>query len=150
MVAIVDDDDFKMLSEFSWCSVKRKHTSYVFRTDKITGKQVQMHRQLMNPERGLFVDHINGNALDNRRSNLRVVNCSQNQMNKAKVKNRSSQFKGVSFHIGRKKWLAQIEMNGRPKHLGTFKCETAAAVAYNQAAKKKFGEYAALNFSGRF
>jgi hypothetical protein len=96
-----------------------------------------------------IVDHINGNGLDNRKENLRVVTVVENARNsRGKVRSRKSQYKGVSFCIGRKSpWRATIEAGGHgQKHLGYFSTEEEAARAYDQAAAEVFGEFAFLNF----
>ena len=82
------------------------------------------------------IDHIDINPLDNRIENLRRVNNSQNQRNKNKKKNCSSQYKGVYWHKQNNKWLAYIRIDGKIKHLGSFTNEEEAAEVY----KKKYHE----------
>lgn len=142
--AIVDDDDFENLSKYRWyCSnagyaVNPKHPNGVF-----------MHRILMGFERGkskeIFVDHINGNKLDNRKSNLRLVDKYQNQQNRKNSRANTSGFKGVAFMKSKRKWWAKITVNKQRKFLGYFETAREAGLAYNQAAKNFFGEYAKLN-----
>lgn len=90
-----------------------------------------------------FVDHINRNKLDNRRVNLRWADDHQNQMNRGKSIGLSSKYKGVTLDRGR--WAARIKAPGCPRHLGRFETEEEAALAYNAAAKRFFGEFACLN-----
>jgi len=90
------------------------------------------------------VDHIDGNTLDNRRKNLRVATASQNSRNKISVCG-TSQYKGVSWVESRQRWIACICVNHANKTLGYFKNEQAAALAYNNAASRYFGEFARLN-----
>ena len=99
----------------------------------------------MNPPLGMQVDHINGDRLDNRRENLRIVTNWQNQMNRGMTINNSSGYKGVRLRRSGK-WEAQIRVNKKAIFLGRFYDKLDAAHAYDDAAKKYFGEFARLNF----
>lgn len=88
------------------------------------------------------LDHINGNKLDNKISNLRIASSSQNKRNRPKQANNKSGYKGVCFYPPLKKWHAQIHINRKRIHLGYFKCPTAAHFSYIKAAKELHGEYA--------
>jgi hypothetical protein len=100
-----------------------------------------MHRLIMNAPIGYDVDHINHNGLDNRRCNLRVCTRTQNQAN-SKPRKKSSKYKGVSWSNSENKWRAFIRINGKGKTIGRFDSELDAAEAYNNEAKKCFGEFA--------
>lgn len=146
-VALVDDKDFKELSRYKWCAAKTRYNTFrVIRTEKGTTKTIYMHRQIMGFPKKMHVDHKNHNTLDNRRDNLRVCTNSQNHQNRLSHKNSISKYKGVCWLKTQKKWVAGIELNGRKTHLGCFTDETEAAKAYDEAAKKLFGEFAHLNF----
>jgi hypothetical protein len=95
---------------------------------------------------GKVVDHINGNALDNRRSNLRAASKAENSWNSKRKKQCRSGFKGVRWHIEGRKWQARIKVNGREIHGGLFNTPEEAAHAYDQIAVKYFGAYAKTNF----
>jgi hypothetical protein len=106
-----------------------------------------MHREVANTPDGFMCDHINGNALDNRKANLRSATAFQNCWNARKhSKSCSSKYKGVWFHKGIRKWTAMITVRRKRIHLGVFEDETEAAKAYDKAAKKHFGKFAKLNF----
>lgn len=94
------------------------------------------------------VDHINGLKDDNRISNLRDVSHRENMLNKKSQSGSTSKYKGVYWHKSNKKWRATLWNGSSKLHLGMFDCETSAALAYDEAAKQVFGEFARLNFGG--
>jgi hypothetical protein len=96
-----------------------------------------------------LVDHINGSGLDNRRENLRPATASQNGMNKKAKRGSRSPYKGVTFLADTKRsrpWAAKIKVGEKFLDLGRFTNPRDAALAYDQGARKHFGEYARLNF----
>jgi hypothetical protein len=135
-VTIVDDDDYEELSKYKWYF----DGFYAVRYED--GKLIFMHRQIVNAPKGLVVDHINRNKLDNRKSNLRLCTHRQNAVN-SKHRNNSG-YKGVYYDRCLKKYVARI---GR-KHLGTFATVEEAAKVYDEHAKQLYGEFAYLNFPG--
>ena len=92
------------------------------------------------------LDHINNRPNDNRIENLREATQSQNMMNRSKLSETSSQYKGVSWHHLRNKWRARLHIDGKEIHLGLFTIEEEAARTYDRAAIEHFGIYANLNF----
>lgn len=91
------------------------------------------------------IDHINGDVTDNRKANLRVCNDHQNQCNRGKTVKNTSGYKGVSWYAKGGYWVAKIRNHRKQFHLGCFETREAAAIAYNNAAKSLFGEFARLN-----
>jgi len=87
------------------------------------------------------IDHIDGDGLNNIRSNLRAATRSQNLYNRGKTKNNTSGIKGVSWDKGCSKWRSQIQSNGTHYHLGSFDTKEEAAEAYREAAKKVHKEF---------
>lgn len=109
-------------------------------------KHKLFHRLILGIEDpNLSVDHIDGDGLNNQKSNLRVCSHKQNCRNRKKNLNGSSRFKGVGFHKRDKIYCANIGLNGKRVHLGNFNSEIEAALAYNFAAKHHYGEFAKLN-----
>jgi hypothetical protein len=148
--AIVDQKDFYWLNNFDWFTRRNNKSFYAVRLDNDCAKwptMVSMHRELMNSPEGFFVDHRNTDTLDNRNSNLRLATRSQNQWNRRKTKNTSSQFTGVSFYKRHGNWTACINVAKKRIFLGYFNSEVEAAKAYDEAAKKYHGEFAQLNFN---
>lgn len=106
-----------------------------------------MHHLVIDIPPGLFPDHINHNGLDNRKANVRPVTRAQNVWNRRKFKRPTrSKYKGVDWAIDMKRWRARIRVNGRRIYLGSFSDELEAAKAYDRAARKYHGQFAALNF----
>ena len=147
-VALVDDEDFEELSKYRWSVCKKGRNNWYARRHQYVGPgkyaKVYMHKHIMN-ETGLIVDHINGNSLNNQRSNLRYCTQAQNAMNSRHQEKCASKFKGVSKHIRFKTWQAAIVYQRKRIWLGCHGCEEAAALAYNKKAVELFGEFARLN-----
>jgi hypothetical protein len=151
-VTFVDDKDFEWLNQWKWQANKQTYKNitnfYAVRSGKrINGKRlgIKMHRFILNAPKGIEVDHRDTDGLNNQRYNLRLCTCQQNNMNINPYRGCSSKYKGVGWHKKNKKWQVQIALNRKSKHLGYFVSETEAALAYNFAATKLFGEFARLN-----
>lgn len=104
-----------------------------------------IHREILNPPPGKQVDHINGNGLDNRRSNLRLATKSQNMANVRLTKSNKSGVKGVHWRNREKRWVAQLTFQGKTTQLGYFRNIQDAQKKYDDEALKFFGEFAKTN-----
>ena len=149
--AIVDPEDYERLRKYEWFLNKRGHCFYTFRKEpnKKTRKEslIQMHQDIIKVPKGMVIDHINHDGMDNRQANLRAATTAQNSHNRKKLSRQcSSKYKGVWWHKSSLKWQARIMFEKKRIHLGTFKNEIDAARAYDEAAKKYHGEFACLNF----
>lgn len=146
--AIVDDDDYDRLSESKWFagSSVTSSTKYAYRS-KGSG-DIAMHRVVLNAGECEMVDHVDGDGLNNTKSNLRICTKSQNGMNSKLYRSNFSGYRGVSWCNKSNKWLVHIRRgrNKAQKHLGLFTCLIAAAKAYDKSAIKYHGEFASLNF----
>ena len=144
-MVFVDDEDFEILNSHRWYCRKGGNKFYAGRANGKRGIFL-MHRVILNvTDPNVFVDHIDGDGLNNQRSNLRIATKMQNAYNMGSNKNTSSRFKGVCWKKKNKVWTAQISANKITKHIGCYKSEIEAAIAYNEASKKLHGEFALLN-----
>lgn len=135
------------------------HAGYVssggYRQISINDKYYYAHRLVFLYHHGYlpeFLDHVDGDPTNNSIDNLREATIRQNGMNRKKSKSyngkpTSSRFKGVCWDKQRKKWLVQIMINGKMKHLGRFTSEIEAARSYDKAAIRLFGEFKKLNYN---
>lgn len=144
LFAIVDDDDFEKVSQYKWQAVPDKSgIFYARRRQTINGKRVciRMHRFIISPNDYEVVDHINGNTLDNRKSNLRIATQQQNKFNCKKI-NAQSGFRGVQkTNKNGNTWRARIHYNGEWINLGSFNSPEEASRAYIEANRKFFGSF---------
>lgn len=136
-VSKVDNEDFEELKRINW-TYSRGYA--------VTSKHGFLHRYLLKPPKDMFVDHINRDPLDNRRSNLRIVTPQENAFNTGSTLGSTSKLKGVSWDSSKGKWLAQIGFKRKNIFLGRTDCEKEAGILYDKKAKELYGEYAKLNF----
>lgn len=146
--ALVDDDRFDELNQHKWHLSKK---GYIIRNkfNKETGKNIHiiMHREVLGLTTSdkVQIDHVNRNPLDNQCSNLRQCNNIENCRNKGPSKFGISKYKGVILNK-QGNWGAHISYNKKTIHLGTYKLEYHAALAYDRAAREYFKKFAYLNF----
>lgn len=161
LFVLLDPEDFAAFGKHSW-HANRAHPRNLYprrtirlgRGRKAKKGSVFLHREIMQAPKGVLVDHRDGNPLNCQRSNLRLCTARENSANVVRSKlQKNGGFKGVSWHPKAKKWQAQIaagepRANGKRKivYLGLFTNPADAARAYDAAAVKAFGEFAALNF----
>lgn len=154
--ATIDAADESLVACYKWYAWHSKNTWYALRnTRNATGhkRTISLHRFLLDAQSGEQVDHVNGNALDCRRDNLRLATATQNAQNCGK-KSRTSPYKGVSFdsvrcdrHAPRTKpWMAKIGHRYQTINIGRFATAEEAARAYDAKARELFGAFARLNF----
>lgn len=144
MSFIFDTEDEPVVRKYIWSVT----TGYA-RT-QIDGKTVYLHKLLFGNPDNTEVDHINGNRLDNQRSNLRLANHAQNNQNKGLRRDSTTGYKGVCLIKSTGLYLAYINAYGKRYYLGNFQDKESAARAYDEAAKKLHGEYAQTNLSGTY
>lgn len=142
VIVLLDAENVDLVSSYQWAVGIH---GYV--TSGAGKRQILLHRLVADAGNGCIVDHVNRNKLDNRRSNLRICTCQQNMFNREQQANNQSGYKGVC-QTKDGLWQAQIQYCGRAVYLGRYGDALSAAMAYDMAAKRLFGEYAFLNLPG--
>lgn len=147
-IALVDDEDYERVNQYKWYAYFASNTIYARRRpwNKIIKKySVQsIHRFILNAPKGMEVDHINGNGLDNRKANLRLCTRQQNCYNH-RVRNTSkSGITGISWDTQTNKWRATITLNGKMINIGRF---VEIEDAINARKKKAFELFSPFNRS---
>lgn len=148
--AFVDDRDYGYLMSWKWqvmngyngrCCAKR--SSARKRGEK--RRNIYMHRIIMDYFGDMDIDHINGNALDNRRSNLRICTRSQNHHNAGLRSDNKSGYRGISWRKDNKTWATRIDFDNTSRHLGCFKSIQDAVSARREAEDKYVKEFSFNN-----
>ncbi len=155
LVVLIDDEDYAWLSLNKWMAEAASNSSrthYAVRwmtNNQGQRRALRMHRLIIGAKPGQQVDHIDGDGLNNQRSNLRVATCTENQRNSRLRMDNTSGFKGVSWKKQNNRWQASIRVSRKKTHLGYFRSPVEAALAYDHAALTHFGKFARLNFPER-
>ena len=147
--ATVDDKDYWGLAIHRWQStIGNRGKVLPTRTTNVDSKRttVYMSREIMGADVGKYVDHINGDTLDNRRINLRLCTNAENLSNRGKPRNNTSGYKGVVYDKRRNKWYAYIGCESKGFRSKDFDSRKDAAQAYDKLALEKHGDFAKLNF----
>ena len=139
---IIDAEDYHLVKNHKWSLI---NAGYAF--TRIGKKAIGLSSLVLgvHATRQYVVDHKDGNTLNNRKNNLRQCTTQENFFNQKLRSNNVSGFKGVHWDKQLGKWRARIKVNYIGKHLGCFVNKEDAAVAYNNAALKNYGEFARLN-----
>lgn len=152
-VAIIDQADVELVSRHTWHASISCGNCVCARTNITVATRkrahISMHRLIgaaMGFDQSLEVDHIDGDRLNNRRSNLRPATNAQNVKNVGPRKTNRSGYKGVCWHKKSGAWAAQINVGGRRRHLGLFANKESAARVYDAWAREAHAEFARLNF----
>jgi hypothetical protein len=142
----IDDDQYEHISKYQWgLMITETGHKYIRRTTKTkTLVELLLHRYILNPPNGFYVDHIDGNGLNNKISNLRICSNSQNQMNAKLRKDNTSGYKGVHWDAWSQKWRAEILADGIHYRLGRFKTKEDAIDARLKAMVEHHGDFARL------
>lgn len=121
--ALVDDGDFAELSKHRWYARKDLNTYYAQRKEKVGNKWVfvHMHRVIAGTPDGMKTDHIDGNGLNNQRSNLRIVTHQENMMNMRKRKDNTSGYKNIYWHKREGKWMVMMNYKNKTYYAGDYK-----------------------------
>lgn len=132
----IDVEDLEKISKYKWNIGSNGYC-------RCSALMIDLHRFLLNLNEfdGDYVDHINGDKLDNRKSNLRIVTSQLNQFNSHNKGSGNNIRKGVSFRKDRNKWRAYITIDGKQINLGTFNTENEAIEARIKAEENYFKEY---------
>jgi hypothetical protein len=155
-VALVDDEDYELVSQYTWAASTTGNQTYAVHRYDGDGKRrsLRMHRLILTEVP--IVDHKDGNGLNNTRKNLRAANNRTNAFNTgpySRRRGKTSRFKGVSFvkdaRPPERPWRAVIRAFGTDHFLGNFASQEEAAQAYDGAARRHHGEFARLNFPDR-
>lgn len=144
--AIVDKDMAWLAEKYKWTISNKGKYACTGTYDSGNGivRHVYLHRVIVGLNVIGIVDHISRDTMDNRRSNLRIVDSRINQLN-TKHRGGTSQYRGVCWDKRNKRWVSKLKNNGTWHNFGYFINEIDAAKAYNEGAIKYFGKYASLN-----
>jgi hypothetical protein len=137
---IVSDDKWHDCMNYYWCSLNDGYFGA-----HINGKSIRIHRYIMDAQPNQIIDHVDHNTKNNQTSNLRVSDGTSNGHNRTKKLNTTSTYYGVHLQNTTNNWIARIGQNSKRIHIGSYKTQVEAAIAYNIKAKELYGDHANLN-----
>lgn len=138
IVTFLDEDDFDKVYSvgFTW-TIQRMTDNHVYALNWRGGKTVSLHRLLMGEPKGMVIDHINHNTLDNTRKNIRVLEQRENMQNhRGASVNSKSGVRGVYWDRTRSMWMAQFKLGGKPRNLGRYDTIEEAKVVVERERRK--------------
>lgn len=138
MEAVIDAEDIDIVNIRNW---RIENFNNMYAVAKIDKKRVYMHRLILSAMSGFVVDHIDGDTLNNRRSNLRIASTTENARNCKVQRNNTSGVKGVCWNKARGAWAARIKVSGKNIHLGYFSDLNDAAASYAKGSAMYHGEF---------
>lgn len=138
---MLDDEDRERFGTYRWSVsgngyLQRHHVISPGRYTKI-----RLHQEIMGQPKGVLIDHINGNKLDNRRQNLRLVDDVGNAQNQRKLDRNTSGYRGVSWSKAQSKWQAYAHKERKLIHLGYFEDLHEAAKVTNEYRRQHYKSY---------
>lgn len=138
----IDPGDYPQVAKYRWVT---NAAGYFVASLGSRSNHIFLHRLIMNPPDGTFVDHVDGDKANCRRRNMRLCSRTENNRNVGLQQNNQCGYKGVYWASDRRKWRAEITVGRKHIHIGSFDSPIEAAQAYDQAAIAYFGEYAKTN-----
>jgi hypothetical protein len=143
---IIDAVQYQKCVSYKWYIQNKTNSKQASSVKtKINGERITIQDIILNHPHGTVIDHIDGNPLNNRLSNLRICTKRQNSYNRAVSSNNTLGYKGVYFEPNKKLYRASIRVDGVLKTLKSSKDINVVIKAYDDAAIKYFGEYARTN-----
>jgi hypothetical protein len=141
--AAIDIADIPRVEAWSWTALEGRHTTYARRAVLVGSgyRTVYLHCAIWGETLGLEIDHIDGNGLNNQRSNLRLATHSENMRNQRLSRNSSSGLKGASWSKSNQRWQAQITIERKHCHLGFYDTPEEAHEAYARASVELHGQF---------
>lgn len=133
-----DLEDYDKIKNYCWYE---NDDGYIKTNETGSRKTIAMHRMVLDIDNDYQVDHIRHNVNDNRKSQLRVVTGTQNNMNRRKQSNNTSSITGVYWDKAKQRWCAEIMINRKNIYIGVYKNFNDAVIARKKAEEKYFGEY---------
>ena len=146
-IALVDDEDYEEVSAYNWYAHYCPFgggTWYAYYGGTSHGERIRlkMHRMIMNAPDDTLIDHVDHDGLNNQKSNLRLCSKTENGQNrKGPTITNPTGYRGVSVRQHTKRFMARICVNGKSIYLGYYNTPSEAHSAFEEAARKYFGDF---------